>query len=44
MHLASSQGHTEVVQVLLQAGVDREARDEVGLGGRDIYLSLHKVM
>ena len=43
MRLASSLGHKEVVQLLLQAGADREARDEVGLGGRDIYLSLHNV-
>ena len=39
MHLAACYGHKEVVQLLLE-GADREARDNVGLGGRDIYLSL----
>ena len=43
MHLAAIKGHKEVVHVLLQAGADMEAREEVGLGGRDIYLSLLNV-
>ena len=40
MHWASGKDHKDVVQVLLQAGAATDARDEVGLGGRDIYLSL----
>ena len=31
--LASSEGHLEVVKALLDAGADKEARDQVGVAG-----------
>jgi hypothetical protein len=37
MHLASQKGHLEVVQPLLESGVDIDAKDKVS-AVRDFYL------